>query len=277
MATFAIGDVQGCFDALMQLLDRAAFDPARDRLWLVGDLVNRGPQSLEVLRYVKALGDTATVVLGNHDLHLIMRAEGHSRAHDDDTLDAVLAASDRNELLQWLRTRPLFHREDEYVMVHAGLLPQWSVAQSEDLAAEVAEALMSRNYEEFLANMWGSEPDHWRNELRGWERLRVIVNAMTRMRFCTPEGRMDLRVKGPPGDAPQGFMPWFAVPSRASRTHTVVCGHWSALGLYMERKLLALDSGCFWGGMLTAVRLEDRKVFQAECESGLNATTQRDG
>lgn len=277
MATFAIGDVQGCFDTLMQLLDRAAFDPARDRLWFVGDLVNRGPQSLDVLRYVKSLGDRATTVLGNHDLHLIMRAEGHSRAHDDDTLGAVLDAPDRGELLQWLRSRPLLHREDEYVMVHAGLLPQWPVTQGEDLAGEVAEALRSANFEEFLANMWGSEPDHWYDGLRGWERLRVIVNAMTRMRFCTPDGRMDLRVKGPPGDAPKGYMPWYAIPARASRTHTVVFGHWSALGLYLERKLMALDSGCFWGGMLTAIRLEDRKLFQVECESSLNASAQRDG
>lgn len=272
MATFAIGDIQGCFEALTQLLDQAAFDPSRDRLWLVGDLINRGPQSLEVLRYVKSLGDTATVVLGNHDLHLIMRSEGHSRASSDDTLDEVLNAPDRDELLQWLRSRPLFYCEDEYAMVHAGLLPQWSVSQCEDLAAEVEEGLISPNYHDLLANMWGSEPDAWQRELRGWERMRVIINAMTRMRFCTPDGRMDLRAKGPPESAPKGYLPWFAIPSRASNTHTVVCGHWSALGFYTERKLLALDSGCFWGGALTAIRLEDRTTFQVECAGQRDVT-----
>ena len=266
MATYAIGDIQGCFDALVQLLDKAGFNATRDRLWLVGDLVNRGPQSLEVLRYVKSLGAAAQVVLGNHDLHLIMRAEGHGRASSEDTLDAVLAADDRDELLEWLRSRPLFHQEDEYAMVHAGLLPQWSIERSSELGAEVQAALTAANHGEFLANMWGSEPNAWRDGLRGWERLRVIVNAMTRMRFCTPQGVMEFRVKGPPDQAPAGFLPWFAVSHRASTTHTVICGHWSALGFYREAQLLALDSGCLWGGPLTAVRLEDRRVFQLQCE-----------
>lgn len=270
MATYAIGDIQGCFDALMQLLDKTGFNATRDRLWLVGDLVNRGPQSLEVLRYVKGLGAVAQVVLGNHDLHLVMRAEGHGRASSEDTLDAVLAAADRDELLEWLRSRPLFHQEDEYAMVHAGLLPQWSIARSNELGTEVQAALMAANYREFLAHMWGSEPNVWREGLRGWERLRVIVNAMTRMRFCTPEGVMEFQVKGPPDQAPAGYLPWFAVPHRASITHTVICGHWSALGFYREANLLALDSGCLWGGPLTAVRLEDRRVFQLQCEPQLD-------
>ena len=218
MATFAIGDIQGCFDALIQLLDKAGFNATRDRLWLVGDLVNRGPQSLEVLRYVKGLGDAAQVVLGNHDLHLVMLSEGHGRAGKEDTLDAVLAADDRNELLDWLRSCPLFHQEDEYAMVHAGLLPQWSIAHSSELGAEVQAALTATNHREFLANMWGSEPNAWRDDLRGWQRLRVIVNAMTRMRFCTPEGIMEFRVKGPPDQAPPGYLPWFALPHRASAT-----------------------------------------------------------
>jgi bis(5'-nucleosyl)-tetraphosphatase (symmetrical) len=267
VATFAIGDIQGCFDALIQLLDEAGFNASRDRLWLVGDLVNRGPQSLEVLRYVKSLGDAAQVVLGNHDLHLIMQADGYGRSSSEDTLDAVLAADDRDELLRWLRSRPLFHQDDEYAMVHAGLLPQWSIERSAELGAEVQAALTATNYREFLANMWGSEPNTWHDDLRGWHRLRVIVNAMTRMRFCTPEGAMEFRAKGPPDRAPGGYQPWFAVPHRASKTHTLICGHWSALGFYREEKLFALDSGCLWGGSLTAVRLEDRHVFQVNCEA----------
>ena len=269
MATYAIGDIQGCFDALMQLLDKTGFNSSRDRLWLVGDLVNRGPQSLEVLRHVKGLGDAAVVVLGNHDLHLIMQDAGYGRSNREDTLGPVLFAQDREELLQWLRSCPLFHVEHEYAMVHAGLLPTWTVARSNELAHEVQAALMADNYREFLANMWGSEPNTWSDDVRGWERLRVIVNAMTRMRFCTPEGAMDLRAKGPPDQAPAGHTPWFALPQRASNTHTVICGHWSALGFYREANLLALDSGCLWGGALTAVRLEDRQVFQVQCESTL--------
>jgi bis(5'-nucleosyl)-tetraphosphatase (symmetrical) len=269
MATYAIGDIQGCFDEFIELLDMVGFNVTRDRLWLVGDLVNRGPQSLEVLRHMKALGAAATVVLGNHDLHLIMRAEGHGRASKGDTLDEVLAAPDCVELMQWLRHLPLFHTEDEYAMVHAGLLPSWSITQAEDLGAEVNLALTSETHPDFLANMWGSEPAQWSNGLRSWDRLRVIVNAMTRMRFCTPDGVMDLRSKGAPDSAPAGFMPWFAVPRRASSSHTVVCGHWSALGFYRERKLLALDSGCLWGGALTAVRLEDQKAFQLPCPQRL--------
>lgn len=266
MATYAIGDIQGCFDALVLLLDKTGFNATRDRLWLVGDLVNRGPQSLEVMRFVKGLGDAAQVVLGNHDLHLIMRAAGHSRASREDTLNEILTASDRGELLQWLRSLPLFHQEDEYAMVHAGLLPQWSIDRAAELGQEVHAALTADDYVDFLAHMWGSEPDRWQDGLRGWERLRVIVNAMTRMRFCTPEGAMEFRAKGPPDRAPAGYMPWFAVPGRASRTHTLVCGHWSALGFYEESRLLALDSGCLWGGALTAVRLEDRRVFQVKCD-----------
>ncbi|QDX81828.1 bis(5'-nucleosyl)-tetraphosphatase (symmetrical) [Denitratisoma sp. DHT3] len=265
MATYAIGDIQGCFDALTQLLDELNFDARNDRLWFVGDLVNRGTQSLETLRFVHSLGERAVVVLGNHDLHLIMQAEGHGRTNSDDTLQAVLAAPDRDELLDWLRGCPLFHVEGDYAMVHAGLLPQWSVAQAAELSAEVSRALRAPDYRQFLARMWGSEPAAWRDDLAGWERLRVVVNAMTRMRFCSAEGVMDFRSKGALDSAPPGQMPWFAVPGRASADHTLICGHWSALGLRVEPRLLALDTGCLWGGSLTAVRLEDRRVFQLPC------------
>lgn len=265
MATYAIGDIQGCFDALQQLLDTLGFNPTRDRLWLVGDLVNRGPQSLEVLRYVKGLGEAAVCVHGNHDLHLVMRDAGYGKVSKDDTLAPILEAPDRAELLAWLRRVPLFHVEGEYAMVHAGLLPGWSVTKARDLAAEVESRLAGDDYQSLLANMWGSEPNAWSDGLKGWERMRVIVNAMTRMRFCTKDGVMNFKAKGPLSSAPPKHYGWFAVPGRKSANHTLVCGHWSALGLRVEPNLLALDSGCLWGGALTAVRLEDRKVTQIHC------------
>ena len=268
MATFAIGDLQGCYDPLARLLDYLDFSPERDRLWFVGDLVNRGPQSLEVLRFVKGLGHAAVTVLGNHDLHLAMQAAGFGKANKEDTLGAILAAPDRDELLGWLRAQPLFHVEGEWAMVHAGLLPAWDVAQAQVLSDEVTAALTAPDYLDFLANMWGSEPDAWHDGLAGWDRLRVVVNAMTRMRFVTPDGRMEFRApgaKGPPERGPAGCVPWFDAPGRRSADHAIVCGHWSALGFRQMDRLLALDSGCLWGGSLTAVRLEDRRVFQLPC------------
>ena len=265
MATFAIGDVQGCFEELEQLLGEIGFSPSRDRLWFVGDLVNRGPDSAAVVRFVRDLGERAVVVQGNHDLHLLALAAGHAKRRADDTFDDLLAAPDRDELLDWLRFRPMLHVEDEYVMVHAGLLPSWSVAQAQDLAAEVEAELRSRRYRLFLAELYGSRPDAWDDSLRGMDRLRVIVNAMTRMRFCSADGVMELRVKGEVEQAPPGFMPWFEVPGRKMRGVPVICGHWSALGLKLKRDLLALDTACVWGGALTAVRLEDRRLFQVRC------------
>ncbi len=268
MATFAIGDLQGCYDPLRRLLDYLDFSPERDRLWFVGDLVNRGPQSLEVLRFVKGLGHAAVTVLGNHDLHLAMQAAGFGKANKEDTLAAILAAPDRDELLGWLRARPLFHVEGDWAMVHAGLLPAWDIAQARALSDEVSAALTAPDYLDFLANMWGSEPDAWHDGLAGWDRLRVVVNAMTRMRFVTPDGRMEFRApgaKGPPERGPAGCLPWFEAPGRKSADHAIVCGHWSALGFRQTDRLLALDSGCLWGGSLTAVRLEDRRVFQLPC------------
>ncbi|MEY3202438.1 MAG: Bis(5-nucleosyl)-tetraphosphatase, symmetrical [Pseudomonadota bacterium] len=265
MATYAIGDIQGCHSEFLQLLELCGFSKSRDRLWLVGDLINRGPDSLAVLRFVRDLADSAIVVLGNHDLHLLMRSAGYGRANAEDTLDAVLAAPDRQALIDWLRAQPLMHVEADYAMVHAGLLPQWSVAEAQELAAEVSAALRAPDYTAFLANMWGSKPDHWSADLRGWERLRVVVNAMTRLRFCSANGVMDFHAKGPAHSGPDGFMPWFAVPGRRSASHTLVCGHWSALGFMQQPGLIALDSGCLWGGSLTAFRLEDQRVFQLSC------------
>lgn len=265
MATYAIGDIQGCFDSLLRLLERCAFDPARDKLWLVGDLVNRGPRSLETVRYIRNLGDAALTVLGNHDLSLLMAAEGFGKRSKGDTFDDILDAPDRDELLDWLRQQPLCHLEGAYCMVHAGLLPQWTVDQARALASEVEAVLRGPQWRDLLAHMWGSEPVSWQDSLEGWPRLRVIVNAMTRMRFCSPQGVMDFKVKGEIEKAPKGFMPWFEVPDRRSAEAVLITGHWSALGLKLMPNLLAIDSGCLWGGALTAIRLEDRVVFQVPC------------
>lgn len=265
MATYAIGDLQGCLTPLQQLLRQIAFDPAKDRLWFTGDLVNRGPQSLETLRFVRELGDRAITVQGNHDLHLLAVANGFGKARADDTLTDILEAPDREALLEWLRYRPMLHIKDEYVLVHAGLLPSWDVAQARTLASEVEEQLRGPAYRDFLAQLYGSKPDRWNEGLRGMERWRVVVNAMTRMRFCSSDGVMEFQTKGEARNAPSGFMPWFDVPDRASGTSTIVFGHWSALGFMERPNLLSLDSGCVWGGHLTAVRLDDRRVFQCAC------------
>jgi bis(5'-nucleosyl)-tetraphosphatase (symmetrical) len=269
MSTYAIGDIQGCQDSFLHLLDGCRFDPAKDRLWLVGDLVNRGPNSLATLRFVKSLGDAAITVLGNHDLYLLMVAEGvEKRRGKDDTLDDILDAPDREELLDWLRRQRLCHVEQGFCLVHAGLLPQWSVPQARALAAEVEALLQGDAYRETLKHMWGSEPAQWSDDLTGWDRMRVVVNAMTRMRFCSPAGLMEFKTKGEVKNAPKGFLPWFDVSGRRSADHVLVTGHWSALGLKIKPELLALDSGCLWGGHLSAVRLEDRQVFQVDCSPG---------
>ncbi|MSQ53958.1 MAG: symmetrical bis(5'-nucleosyl)-tetraphosphatase [Betaproteobacteria bacterium] len=262
MATWAIGDVQGCFDELRELLARVRFERGRDTLWFVGDLVNRGPKSLEVLRFVRDLGDGARVVLGNHDLHLVCRAEGLWKRRDDDTLDAVLEASDGVELVAWLRSRPLMHVEGRHAMVHAGLLPGWSIARARLLAGEVESALAAKRYADFLAQMYGSEPARWHDGLAGWDRLRAIVNVMTRMRFSTPENDIEVRTKG--AAPPAGFRPWFDFRTDPGEPD-VVCGHWSTLGLKVTERVMAIDSGCVWGGALTAVRLEDREIVQVPC------------
>lgn len=262
MATYAIGDVQGCFDELQGLLAGTGFDRRRDHLWFVGDLVNRGPKSLEVLRFVRDLGERAVTVLGNHDLHLVCVYEGIEKRRRGDTLDAVLDAPDADALVEWLRTRPMMHRDGDWAMVHAGLLPQWTVEKSIELAKEVERALAAENYGDFLENLYGDEPAKWDDRLAGWDRLRVVVNVMTRMRFCTLAGRMDVRSKG--RDTPKGYLPWFAArPARAEPA--IVCGHWSTLGLKLTEQLAALDTGCVWGGSLSALRLENRKLIQLPC------------
>jgi bis(5'-nucleosyl)-tetraphosphatase (symmetrical) len=265
MALYAIGDLQGCYAPLRALLDAIAFDPARDRLWFAGDIVNRGPQSLECLRFVRSLGASAVVVLGNHDLHLLCVAAGVEKKRSRDTLEPVLAAPDRDELLAWLRARPLMHAEDGYALVHAALLPEWTVAKARRLAAEVEYALQGPHHHELLARMYGDQPDRWDDSLTGFERLRATINAMTRLRMLDRSGAMALRFKGEPGEAAADLVPWFRAPGRANADHTIVCGHWSALGLHMQDGIVSLDSGCVWGRALTAVRLEDRAVFSVPC------------
>ncbi|ADE13096.1 symmetrical bis(5'-nucleosyl)-tetraphosphatase [Sideroxydans lithotrophicus] len=267
MAIYAVGDIQGCYAELQLLLAQMRFDPAQDRLWLVGDLVNRGPGSLEVLRLVKSLGDSAITVLGNHDLHLLAVAEGAAELHRTDTLDGILSAPDRGELLAWLRQQRLLYAEGDYVLVHAGLLPQWGVKQAASLAREVESALRSDDYATFLARMYGNAPHTWDDGLAGYKRLRVIVNAFTRMRICTPQGEMEFKFKGEVEHIPAGFLPWFDVPERKSRKATVIFGHWSALGLKVTPNVIALDTGCLWGGPMTAIRLDDRQLFQVSCNS----------
>jgi len=257
MATYAIGDVQGCYDELQALLARVGFNREHDRLWFVGDLVNRGPKSLEVLRFVKALGDRAIVVIGNHDLHLLTQHEGFERKRKDDTFDDVLGAPDAKELVDWVRARPMMHVEGNYAMVHAGLLPQWSIEKSLGLAGEVENALRAPSYRDFLANMYGSKPERWDDALSGSDRLRVIVNAMTRMRFCTPDGAMEFHSNGI--EAPAGYRAWY---DARHDEMPIVFGHWSARGLVLTDRVAGLDTGCVWGGPLTALRLEDRWLVQ---------------
>jgi bis(5'-nucleosyl)-tetraphosphatase (symmetrical) len=260
MSVWAIGDVQGCGDELEALLEKIAFDPSRDRVWLTGDLVNRGPRSLDVLRLVRGLGDAATVVLGNHDLHLL--AAGYvpgARVGRKDTFHDVLAAPDRDELLAWLRGRPMLHHDDALgvTMVHAGLAPQWDLATARACAAEIEAALRDDDrIAAFFRHMYGHEPDRWSDDLRGWDRLRLAVNALTRIRVCTADGRLDLEYNGGLDGVPAGLVPWFRVPDRKWKGARIVCGHWAALGYHVENDVLAIDAGCVWGARLCAVRLD---------------------
>lgn len=262
MATYAIGDIQGCYHALQDLLARLAFNPQRDRLWLVGDLINRGSGSLQVLRWCHQHQHALRVVLGNHDLHALVVAEGIVAAHRGDTLDELLNAHDSRKLLTWLRGQHLIYREGDYLMVHAGLLPQWTAEQALSYAAEVERVLHGDDYLDFLRHMYGNLPDHWDDGLSGIARLRIITNAATRLRVCSPSGQMEFKFKGELQDIPAGYMPWFDVPHRASKNTQIIFGHWSALGLQQRENIYALDTGCLWGGKLTAMNLETKAVTQ---------------
>lgn len=265
MATYAIGDLQGCFDTLQSLLQRISFDRERDRLWFVGDLVNRGQKSLECLRFVSSLGDRATVVLGNHDLHLLAFAEGFGRAGRHDTLRSILDAPDRDDLLAWVRRQKLLHVEGDFVLVHAGLLPQWDITLAAELAGEASRLLRGADYRELLREMYSNMPDKWRADLSGMDRLRITINAMTRMRVLTADDRLDLTFAGELANRPADTTPWFERRHESFAGKTIIAGHWSALGLYKAPGFFALDSGCVWGRALTALRLDDSVVFQAPC------------
>ena len=270
MTRYAIGDVQGCYDELRTLVSRLGFSADRDRLWFVGDLVNRGPRSLDTLRFVRALGDNAVVVLGNHDLHLLAVAFGSRRARKSDTLDDVLDADDRDELLEWLVTRPLVHFENRDLMVHAGLVPQWSADLALTLAREV-EAALRKDPGKVFDHMYGDEPNRWSESLTGSDRLRFVINVLTRLRVCTAEGKIDLKMKGKPPEAHKNgepaLRPWFEIGSRGSRDVRIVFGHWSALGLVLAPGVVGLDTGCVWGSSLTAYDLDtDRPPISIPCD-----------
>lgn len=259
MAVYAIGDVQGCHSELERLLEALRFDPAADRLWFAGDLVNRGPGSLETLRRVRSLGDAAVTVLGNHDLHLLALAETDvAEPRKSDTLQPVLEAPDAGELLEWLRERPLLHYEADldWLLVHAGLPPQWDLETARACAQEVESALRGKKRRMFLKRMYGDRPRRWRSSLTGSKRLRFITNCLTRLRFCDAKGRIDLAPTGAPGSQPAHLMPWFRVPGRRSAGLNIVCGHWAAMGYLAEDGVRAIDTGCVWGGRLTALRLD---------------------
>ena len=272
MSLYLIGDVQGCNQALGRLLDTLDFSPSRDTIYLLGDLVNRGPDSAGVLRRLMAYGTSAQSLLGNHDLHLLAVAHGIRSAHRSDTVDDVLQASDRDIMLQWLAQQPLAMREhfegQDTLMVHAGVLPGWTATKTVALAKEVQAQLQSPQRQEFLQHMYGNTPLSWSDELQGADRLRVVVNALTRLRFCNAQGEMEFATKEGAQAAPHGFMPWFEVPGRQTAHVTVAFGHWSTLGWLERADVLALDSGCVWGGCLSAVQVRPgwgRKVPEQLC------------
>lgn len=270
MALYLIGDVQGCDAALARLLEKIAFSPSRDTLYALGDLVNRGPESADVLRRLKDFGDAAKCLLGNHDLSLLAVARGLRAPHRNDTMDSVLLAPDREAMLEWLRAQRMAMHAHGFLMVHGGVLPQWDTAQTLALAGEVEAVLRGPQLADFLAQMYGNQPAQWDDSLAGADRLRVIVNALTRLRFCTPEGVMDLKASGGLADAPPGYLPWFDVPGRKTAGTTIAFGHWSQLGFLQRPDIVSLDTGCVWGGALSALKLgadgAGHELIQVKCE-----------
>ena len=262
MAQYAVGDIQGCYHTFIRLLQTIQFDATQDKLWLLGDIVNRGMGSLSVLRWCYQQQDCVRVVLGNHDLHTLAVACGAQEAHASDTLNDLVCASDKIALLDWLRQQPLAHETEYGVLIHAGLLPQWTIPQALSYAQEVSQALQADNYADFLRTVYGNTPSQWQDDLAGIARLRVITNALTRLRICTENGDMDLKYKGGLSGIPRGYVPWFAVPQRASLSQRVFFGHWSHLGLYQAHNCYALDTGCAWGGLLSACELSSQAIVQ---------------
>ena len=272
MAVYAIGDLQGCLDPLKRLLDRIRFDPSSDRLWFTGDLVNRGPASLATLRFVRDLGDCATTVLGNHDMHLLAIAWAENRPlKKKDTLTEILEAPDRAELLEWLRRQPLLHHDAglDVTMVHAGVPPQWDIEDARQAAGELEAVLRGDRFVDFLRQMYGDQPDRWHRGLQGMERLRYIINAFTRLRYLRPDGSMEFDNKGPLGRAGQELVPWFSFPARRSAGRRIVFGHWSTLGDLEHDGVSGIDTGCVWGGRLTALQLDAGVRHCVECGPGL--------
>lgn len=268
MSVYAIGDIQGCYDPLQRLLESLRFDPARDTLWIAGDLVNRGPASLQTLHFLRSLGESAVCVLGNHDFHLLALHYGiRERRGKDSTLDQVLDADDADDLIDWLRERPLLHHDAALncVMVHAGLHPQWSLAEAEQLATDVQSLLRSPRPAAALAQLYGDTNGSWAQLRHSPERLRYAVNCFTRMRYCAADGSPDYRCDAVPGSQPATLLPWFDVPERNSQRHEIVFGHWAALGLHQQPGIHALDSGCVWGNCLTAARLPDFQITSVDC------------
>ncbi len=260
MAVYAIGDLQGCFDELLKLLDHVNFDPDVDQIWLAGDLVNRGPKSADVIRFARDLGsERVKVVLGNHDLHLLANAAGVTdHQHRMDTMDSVLQADDREQLVTWLRHQPLFHHDSilGFSMLHAGMPREWSIADACERAKEVEAVLQSDNWHDFFSNMYGNKPKIWSDNLEGWDRLRFITNCFTRLRYCYDDGRLALKFKGAPKDRPADQKPWFDMPNRMSKNDRILFGHWSTLGTGQYGNVFSLDSGAVWGEKLTAVRID---------------------
>ena len=269
MAIYAIGDIQGCYDDLLRLVDKLNFDPTCDQLWFTGDLVNRGPKSLETLRYVKGLGDSAVAVLGNHDLHLLAIAYKKQKTRKKDSLQQILLAPDREELLTWLRHQPLLHYQHNFCMVHAGLPAQWELKQAQKMARKVEKLLQGPDYANFLKKMYGNHPNIWSDDLKGTKRARFIVNCLTRMRYCTAKGKLDFHHHGKPGSPPDKPIPWFEVPDRKSASLTIIFGHWSTLGFYAGNNCYGLDTGCLWGRQLTALRLDDRSMARTGIDSSI--------
>ncbi|HSW70318.1 MAG TPA: symmetrical bis(5'-nucleosyl)-tetraphosphatase [Gammaproteobacteria bacterium] len=269
MATYAIGDLQGCFFALEKLLQEIAFNPNQDNLWFTGDLVNRGPQSLETLRFIKNLGKNQRIVLGNHDLHLLAVAHDAHQGWPDDTLAPILKAKDREELIDWLLHQPLLHHDEAlgFTMIHAGLAPTWDLSIAKKLAGEVESILQSDQRKDFLEHLYGNEPRQWHDDLRGWERIRCIVNYLTRARFCHRDGSLELKTKENMRLDQTDLIPWFRVPKRRTQELNIIFGHWAALGgVTQTDHTFALDTGCIWGYSLTAMRLEDEKRFSVSCK-----------
>lgn len=267
MARYAVGDVQGCFYSFEALLAQINFDPEQDVLWLVGDIINRGTGSMQMLRWCYEHQAQLRVVLGNHDLHAIAVAHGLKSAHRSDTLGEIFDHPQGQVWLDWLRYQPLMYQEDDFAMVHAGLLPTWTLQLAGELAHEVEKVLQSADYLHFLREMYGNQPDHWQASLVGWDRLRLITNAFTRLRVCDADGKMDFAFKGELADVPDGYYPWFKVPGRVAYDKPVIFGHWSALGLYMQAGVLGLDTGCLWGRSLTAYCLETEQVTQVPLDN----------